>query len=1128
MASITPSSITDPAAANTYTQSFTIAGSGFESGAVVTSSAGGALTFGTATVAAGGASLTVSATVAHLAVPASESITVTNPDNSTSTAANILGFGILPPAPGVNVTETNNPVAVGAVTNNTEALAATGGEAFGAGAAVTFTGTNVTGTVKILTATSATVALNVPAYAAPTTLGAAAAAAATSITIGAGLPAYVATANLTIVDGASTEIVTASAYNATSGVATVSALANAHASGVTVEIPQAPSITSFSIVGQTGEAPIVVAPAAIVLTAPAPAFTTTAVAAGNGVIGITTPLTLTWPGAAFTTGATATNIAGTHGGTAITGTVTVTDGNDATLNLTIPSTQAGSTTLDTTDGAQTAGDTWIDVTSNTGITAGEVLTISSDTGTTNTEQVTVVSPYVPTAPANALAHGFLVPTTTALRFTHTGVGAVVTGSGITAAITNTATATFLITSGSGNTSIVTVGAVANGVTAPATENTQSVGQGATALSVTLTTAVAATSWAVPLGATPANTTVTSSNTSVTFGTPTVVTHGAAGVGVITVPVTVTSAAALAAAVPVTVTVTGLGAATDPAGLAIVAAPVVTSDSGSTTVTSGSNVFIAVAGSNFATVGGVTVQFWNGGANDPAITATAVVNSATSLTVHVTGVTNAALAGSDTLVVTNTANGGVGSLANALTVVAPLLTGASSTTGSVYSSTFTGVITLAGSGFTPGALGVNWGGIVGTAVTYVSPTSITFNMGTARPAGPYTVTLTDNGQTASMAFTVVGNPTVTSVTVDSGLTSLAQGSTAVPVTIATTIAASYLPGATVTFADAGVTGTITSITPFAIHLTVSVGANSTVENAAADTVTVTNTNGGTVTAPGLAISGAPFISSVTQLLSGKAATLTITGSGFVTGAVVTSSNPAIVTFGTATVVSATEITVMATPVSFSGATALTADLIVTNPAGAGTATSSGGLVINPGPTVTGTYYIPTFANNVEYNVTGTGFEQGMTAASSNTDYTVAVASVNATGTVATLLVTTDSNATSGTSSNVTFTNPDGGSVAFALNGGPAPSVKPPVVLKISKLSGTVVTGGVSIIKITGTGFTGQPTITSNAAGTTAKVTGDTGKVLTVRVTVKAGTKKGVHHFTITFKSGKSLGLNYSQH
>jgi len=125
---------------------------------------------------------------------------------------------------------------------------------------------------------------------------------------------------------------------------------------------------------------------------------------------------------------------------------------------------------------------------------------------------------------------------------------------------------------------------------------------------------------------------------------------------------------------------------------------VTSDSGSTTVTSGSNVFIAVAGFKLRDGWGSDGPVLERRARTTRrLPRRAVVNSATSLTVHVTGVTNAALAGSDTLVVTNTANGGVGSLANALTVVAPLLTGASSTTGSVYSSTFTGVITLAGSG-----------------------------------------------------------------------------------------------------------------------------------------------------------------------------------------------------------------------------------------------------------------------------------------------------------------------------------------------------------------------------------------------------------------------------------------------
>jgi hypothetical protein len=180
-----------------------------------------------------------------------------------------------------------------------------------------------------------------------------------------------------------------------------------------------------------------------------------------------------------------------------------------------------------------------------------------------------------------------------------------------------------------------------------------------------------------------------------------------------------------------------------------------------------------------------------------------------------------------------------------------------------------------------------------------------------------------------------------------------------------------------------------------------------------------------------------------------------------------------------------------------------------------------------PTVTGVYYVPTFSTNASVVVTGTGFSAGMTVASSNKDYTVTLEGLNAAGTTATLLVTTTSNATSGTSSTVTFTNLDSGSASFTLNGGPVPT---PVVvgLKISGVSGTILTGRTSTFIITGTGFYGRPTITSNAAGTTAVVTHDTGKVLTVRVTVRAGTRRGVHTFTITLANGTSVQLRYSQH
>lgn len=196
-----------------------------------------------------------------------------------------------------------------------------------------------------------------------------------------------------------------------------------------------------------------------------------------------------------------------------------------------------------------------------------------------------------------------------------------------------------------------------------------------------------------------------------------------------------------------------------------------------------------------------------------------------------------------------------------------------------------------------------------------------------------------------------------------------------------------------------------------------------------------------------------------------------------------------------------------------------------PSGEVSAKAGTGVVIVP--TVTGVYYVPTFSSNASVVITGTGFSAGMTVASSNKDYTVTLEGLNAAGTTATLLVTTTSNATSGTSSTVTFTNLDGGSVGFSLNGGPVPT---PVVvgLKISGVSGTILTGTTSTFTITGTGFYGRPTITSNAAGTTAVVTHDTGKTLTVRVTVKAGTKRGVHTFTITLANGTSVQLRYSQH
>jgi hypothetical protein len=219
-----------------------------------------------------------------------------------------------------------------------------------------------------------------------------------------------------------------------------------------------------------------------------------------------------------------------------------------------------------------------------------------------------------------------------------------------------------------------------------------------------------------------------------------------------------------------------------------------------------------------------------------------------------------------------------------------------------------------------------------------------------------------------------------------------------------------------------------------------------------------------------------------------------------------------------------ITVPITPVSFSGSTPILEGLVVTNPLGGGSVTLQNDVTINPVPAVTGVYYVPTFTSNAEVTINGTGFQSGITASSANPDYTVlAVAS---TPTTVTLLVTTDSNATSGTSSTITLTNPDGGVGTFPLNGGPNPNTITPLP-KATHVNGVVHTGKKSKVTISGSHFYGQPKITSNNKGTKVQVAGDNGKLLTVWVTTTKTSHRGVHTFIIRFANGGQTSVKYNQ-
>jgi hypothetical protein len=81
---------------------------------------------------------------------------------------------------------------------------------------------------------------------------------------------------------------------------------------------------------------------------------------------------------------------------------------------------------------------------------------------------------------------------------------------------------------------------------------------------------------------------------------------------------------------------------------------------------------------------------------------------------------------------------------------------------------------------------------------------------------------------------------------------------------------------------------------------------------------------------------------------------------------------------------------------------------------------------------------------------------------------------------------------------------------------------------TKVVGAAWTGRTVVVTIVGTGFYGQPRIISSTGrATTALVIRDNGRLLTVRVTVKLGTPRGVHVFKIIFSNGLSTNVRYNQ-
>jgi len=93
--------------------------------------------------------------------------------------------------------------------------------------------------------------------------------------------------------------------------------------------------------------------------------------------------------------------------------------------------------------------------------------------------------------------------------------------------------------------------------------------------------------------------------------------------------------------------------------------------------------------------------------------------------------------------------------------------------------------------------------------------------------------------------------------------------------------------------------------------------------------------------------------------------------------------------------------------------------------------------------------------------------------------------------------------------------------------PATTVRFSVAVpKATHVIGAAWVGRTVTVKIVGSHFYGRPRIVSNAAGVRALVLRDSGRLLTVRVTVNAGAKTGVHTFTVILAKGKRTSVKFN--
>jgi hypothetical protein len=279
---------------------------------------------------------------------------------------------------------------------------------------------------------------------------------------------------------------------------------------------------------------------------------------------------------------------------------------------------------------------------------------------------------------------------------------------------------------------------------------------------------------------------------------------------------------------------------------------------------------------------------------------------------------------------------------------------------------------------------------------------------------------------------------------------------------------------------------------------------------------------------LTVDAAPSVTGLVTYKTGAdvgvgatAQTVYIHGLGFETGATVGTfingagtADPDV----TATVTAVTPTQITATIAVAAGDLNTAVGYTVTNTDGGTTKVAAFAypILIAAGPTITSV--TPTAGKagtTTSFAVAGTNFETGAVVTLSPANGTCTAPTITATTTLA---ATCTLGQPSSAATYLVVTNPDGGSATSTTAVLPAATTA--AAFHVSGVHGAAVVGKTVTITISGTGFYGQPKITSTAVGSKFGVSKDNGRLLTVRATIKAGTKAGEHTLTVKLADGKS--------